>query len=121
MYPIPEVDFDGGYLKNLEIHLPQPPLSDININMEHATNGVELSAQGVSATISSDFSYKYFITVTGEIAIDVKKLGLDLEIDLDTQPGTPSWETAPKLRRPESCSGAWRASSHGAHSHYHEV
>jgi hypothetical protein len=62
---IPEVDFDGGWLKNLEIKLPQPPLSDININMEHATNGVELNAQDVTAKITSDFSYKYFITVTG--------------------------------------------------------
>ena len=94
---IPEVTFDGGFLKNLEIKLPQPPLSDININMEHATNGVELAASGVTSVIKSDFSYKYFITVTGQIEIDIKKLGIDIELDLQTQPGTPSWETAPKL------------------------
>lgn len=94
---IPEVDFDGGWLKNLEIHLPQPPLSDITINSEPATQGVELKAQGVSATIKSDFSYKYIITCTGQIAIDVKTLGMDLELDLLTQQGTPSYDVAPKL------------------------
>jgi hypothetical protein len=29
--------------------------------------------------------------------IDINKLGMDLEIDLLTQPGTPSFDVAPKL------------------------
>lgn len=94
---IPEIDFDGGFLKNLEIKLPQPPLEDININMEHATNGVELAANGVTAVVKSDFQYKYWITVTGSLEIDIKKLGVDVEMDLLTQAGTPSWETVPKI------------------------
>lgn len=94
---IPEVDFPGGWLKNLEIQLPQPPLTDIGINFEHATNGVELTATDVTATINADFSYKYIITVTGQIEIDIKALSLDMEIDLQTQPGTPSYDVAPKL------------------------
>lgn len=57
-------------------------MSDININMEHATNGVELNAQDVTAIITSDFSYKYFITVEGKLEIDIKSLGVDIELDL---------------------------------------
>jgi hypothetical protein len=77
--------------------LPQPPLTDIGINFKHATNGVELTATNVTATINADFSYKYIITVTGQIEIDIKALSLDMEIDLQTQPGTPSYDVAPKL------------------------
>jgi len=52
-------------LNDLIIHLPCPPLEDIGINFEHGSNGVELIASGVSATISSDFTYTYWITVSG--------------------------------------------------------
>ena len=62
---IPIVSFSGGSLNDLIIHLPCPPLEDIGMNFEHATNGVELIASGVSATISSDFTYTYWITVSG--------------------------------------------------------
>ena len=94
---IPEVDFDGGWLKNLHIDIPQPALSDIAFSTDVANQGVELKAQGVTATVNSDFSYKYIITCTGQIAIDIKKLDVDLELDFLTQPSTPSWELAPKL------------------------
>jgi len=93
---IAEVDFDGGFLKDLVIHLPQPPLEDIGINFEHATNGVELFASGAEATISADFSYKYWITVTGEVAIKINKLSVDLECDINTQ--AVGAETAPLLK-----------------------
>lgn len=41
---LPEVDFSGGWLKNIAISLPQPPISAVNINTDHANNGVELVA-----------------------------------------------------------------------------
>jgi hypothetical protein len=30
---IPELDFDGGNLKNIDIKIPEPALSDVNINL----------------------------------------------------------------------------------------
>jgi hypothetical protein len=48
--------------------------------------------------LSADFSYKYFITVTGTVHVDVKKMGIDMEIDVSEQAGTPSTEMAPKLK-----------------------
>ena len=62
---VKEVDFKGGNLKDLVIKIPQPPLEDIGINFEGATNGVELVAGGLGATISADFTYTYWITVSG--------------------------------------------------------
>jgi len=79
---LPEVDFDGGFLKNIAISLPQPPISALNINTDSANNGVELVANQVSAKMSADFSYKYFITVTGTVNVDVKKMGIDMEMDV---------------------------------------
>jgi hypothetical protein len=95
---IPEVDFDGGYLKNIAIALPQPPISALNIKTDSANNGVELVANQVTAKLSADFSYKYWITVTGTVNIDVKKMGIDMEFDVSEQPGTPATEMAPKLK-----------------------
>jgi len=34
---IPIVEFDGGNLKNLIIHVPQPPLEDLGLNFEYKT------------------------------------------------------------------------------------
>lgn len=87
-------------MKDLVIHLPQPPLEDIGINFEHASNGVELFANGAEATISAAFSYKYWITVTGEVAIKINKLSVDLECDISEQAvGT---EKAPYLKMQKS-------------------
>jgi hypothetical protein len=47
--------------------------------------------------MKADFQYKYFITVKGSMEIDIKKLGVDIELDLLTQKSTPSWETVPKI------------------------
>lgn len=38
-----------------------------------------------------------FLTVTGKADINIKKLGMDFEMDLSTQQGTPSYDVAPKL------------------------
>lgn len=95
---LPEVDFDGGFLKNIAIHLPQPPIEDIQLKTDSVNNGAELLANGVSAHMTADFSYTYFITVTGSADVTVKKLGVDLEIDVSEQPGTPNTEMAPKLK-----------------------
>jgi hypothetical protein len=95
---IPEVDFDGGYLKNIAIALPQPPINDIQLKTDHATNGAELVADGVTAHLTADFSYTYWITVTGSIDVKVNKMGVDMEFDVSEQPATPSTEMGPKLK-----------------------
>merc|ERR1712195_153063 len=95
---VPQVNFDGGFLKNIAIALPQPPISDIELNTDHATNGAELVATGVTAHLTADFSYTYWITVTGSADVKVNKMGIDLEIDISEQAGTPSTELAPKLK-----------------------
>jgi len=82
---IAEVDFDGGSLTDLVIKLPQPSLDKIVVNTDYSTQGVELIANGVSATISSNFTYKYWITVSGELAIKINNLGIDMEVDLGIQ------------------------------------
>jgi len=63
---IPEVDFDGGYLKNLVLNIPQPDVKNVNINFDHTNNGADLKASHVTATADGDFHYKYlFFTVDG--------------------------------------------------------
>merc|ERR1712166_1699250 len=95
---VPEVTFSGGYLKNIAIALPQPPISAITLNPDHASNGAELLASQVTAQLEADFSYKYFITVGGHASVKVKKMSVDMEFDVSEQPGTPSSEMAPKLK-----------------------
>merc|ERR1712166_1100005 len=95
---VPEVTFSGGYLKNIAIALPQPPISAITLNTDHASNGAELLASQVTAQLEADFSYKYFITVGGHASVKVKKMSVDMEFDVSEQPGTPSSEMAPKLK-----------------------
>ena len=95
---VPQVDFDGGYLKNIAIALPQPPISDITLKTDHASNGAELVADGVTAHLTADFSYTYWITVTGSADVKVNKMAIDMEIDVSEQAGTPSTEMAPKLK-----------------------
>merc|ERR1712127_202203 len=95
---VPEVDFDGGFLKNIAIALPQPPITDITLNTDSANNGAELLADGVTAHLTADFSYTYFLTVSGSADVKVNKMSIDMEIDVSEQPGTPSTEMAPKLK-----------------------
>lgn len=95
---LPEVDFDGGFLKNIAINLPQPPITDITLNTDNVNNGAELVADGVTAHMTADFSYTYFLTVTGSADVKVNKMAIDMEIDVSEQPGTPSTEMAPKLK-----------------------
>ena len=95
---VPQVNFDGGYLKNIAIALPQPPISDITLNTDSATNGAELLANGVTAHLTADFSYTYWVTVSGSADVKVNKMGIDMEIDVSEQPGTPSTQMAPKLK-----------------------
>lgn len=95
---VPEVDFDGGYLKNIAIALPQPPISAITLNTDHTNNGAELKANQVTAVMTADFSYTYWITVGGSAKVNVKKMAIDMEIDVSEQAGTPSTQMAPKLK-----------------------
>jgi len=76
---IAEVPFKGGFLKNLEVELPQPPLEDIDLKSNPSHNSVEIAVNGVNATITADFSYTYFITVTGKIDILITDIGMDFE------------------------------------------
>merc|ERR1712166_340205 len=95
---VPQVDFDGGYLKNIAIALPQPPISDITLNTDSVSNGAELLADGVTAHLTADFSYTYWITVSGHADVKVNKMALDMEVDVSEQAGTPSTQMAPKLK-----------------------
>jgi hypothetical protein len=95
---IPEVDFDGGYMKNILVEIPQPPVENVAIKFDNANNGGELTCNDATAHMTADFHYKYlFITVDGKADIHVNKAGVDVEIDAGTQEGTPSYELAPKL------------------------
>lgn len=94
---IPEIDISGGSFTNLEIQVPAPSsLDDITMALDGANNGVGFTGKNIGATINSDFSYTYFITVTGKAKIVIKDIGLNAEIGLGTQTGTYG-ELAPKL------------------------
>jgi len=63
---VPEVDFDGGYLKNLIVKVPQPDINNVNIAFDSVNNGADLKASKIVATADGDFHYKYlFFTVDG--------------------------------------------------------
>jgi hypothetical protein len=95
---IPEVDFDGGYLKNIEVHIEQPSVKNINIAAQSAANAVELTANTLDATMSSDFKYKWlFVTATGTADIKMSDISLDMELGLGTQVSNTTGELAPKL------------------------
>ena len=95
---IPEIDITDGKFTNLDIHIPQPDINNVAMNLNSATNGVELVANQLTTTITSDFTFKYIITVSGKADIKIKNMGVDLELGLSTQPGTPSSELAPMLK-----------------------
>lgn len=95
---IPEIDFDGGYLKNIDINIPAPAsYDDINLNLVNPDNALELVANNLQANLVCDFKYKYGITVDGKANIAIKKMNADIELGLTTQPGTPSTDVAPKI------------------------
>jgi hypothetical protein len=63
---LPEIDFDGGFLKNIDIKVPAPAsYSDITLNLENAGNDMDFVANNLKADLKCDFSYKFGITVTG--------------------------------------------------------
>jgi len=96
---IPELDFDGGYLKNIDIKVPEPALTDVNINLDQASNGVELICNNVVANMVSDFKYTYgILSVTGKATINIKKINMDIELDVGTQSGSIAGELAPLLK-----------------------
>lgn len=94
---IPEIDIKDGSFKNLEIHIPMPDQSDVSVVADSAKNGIELKAEKVALTIHSDFTFKYFITVSGVADISISGISVDIEAGLGTQPGTPTSELAPML------------------------
>ena len=94
---IPEIDFDGGKLQNIEIQVPEPDTKNIDINLDSKENGLELMANSVQAKLNTDFTFKYFVTVSGKAAVNIKKLNLDAEFDASTQPGTPATDLAPMV------------------------
>ena len=94
---IPEIDITGGKFTNLDINIPQPDTKNVNLNLDSAKNGVELKATGITTTMTSDFTFKYIITVSGKANIVIKNMGVDVEFGVTTQPGTPASELAPLL------------------------
>ena len=94
---IPEIDIKGGKFTNLDIHIPQPALSNINIGLHNDSNSLEMNAQGIQATTTADFSFKYIITVSGSANIQIKKMNIDAQLGISTQPSANSSELAPKL------------------------
>ena len=94
---IPEIDISGGKFTNLDIKIPQPDLSNIDMSLDHAKNAIELNAKGISTTMTADFEFKYIIKVDGTADINVKNMLVDVELGLSTQPGTPGSDLAPKL------------------------
>ena len=95
---IPEVDFDGGYLKNIDVHINEPSPSDIALKFLTTSNGAELIVSKSSLTMEADFHYKWTIfTVDGKANINIKQAAIDAELDASTQPSTPEYELAPKL------------------------
>jgi hypothetical protein len=95
---IPEIDFDGGWLKNIDIKIPPPTdYSQVSLTLQNQGNDMDLVANSLKASLNCDFSYKYGITVTGKADIEIKKLNLDLAIAFGTQPGNPKTELAPYL------------------------
>lgn len=95
---LPEIDFDGGSLSNVDIKVP-PPTSydDITLTLENAGNDMDFVANKLSAKLTCDFKYKFGITVTGKANINIKKMNLDMAVAFSTQTGNPSFELAPKL------------------------
>jgi hypothetical protein len=51
--------------------------------------------------MDADFSYKMLITVTGKADIVIHKLGLEIQMDVDTQHGSHSSEFAPHINVPK--------------------
>jgi len=74
-----------------------PALSNINTKLDAANNGLELAASGMSAHITSDFTFTYIITVSGTADIKISDLGIDWDFGVSNQPGTPSTDLAPKI------------------------
>jgi hypothetical protein len=82
---IPEIDFDGGNLKNIDINIPAPTsYDDIDLNLVNSDNAVELVANNLQAKLVCDFTYKYIVTVSGKATITIKKMNADLELALST-------------------------------------
>lgn len=94
---IAAIDASGLKLTNVVVDLPMPALSNIKTSFDGANNGVELNVENATGKIVADFSYTYFVTVKGTAEIAINKLGVDFDMGLATQPGTPSTELAPKL------------------------
>ena len=68
---IPEIDITGGKFTNFDVQIPQPSLTDINLNLDNPTNAIELLAQNLVASMTSDFVFKYIITVSGKADIKI--------------------------------------------------
>lgn len=82
---IPEVDFSGGWLKNIDIHIDQPAITDVDILTVNADNGIELTGKNFAAKLTADFRYKVlFITATGQADITMSGIGIDMELGLGT-------------------------------------
>jgi hypothetical protein len=94
---IPEIDISGGKFTNMDIHIPQPALDDINLTMDSANTAIELNAMKIETTATSDFTFKYIIKVNGQADITIKNMSVDAKLGISTQDSAISGDVAPKL------------------------
>jgi len=100
---VPDVTTSGLTLTHILVHLPIPGPEDVNITNEPANNGVKLDAARIHMKMNSDFEFKYlFLDVKGQMEVDFINDGLGVHVPLamSTQPGTPSYDLAPKVTTP---------------------
>ena len=75
---VDEVDFDGGNLKNIDVHIPQPDTNAVDVKFDTQPNGVELTCSQAEVQATADFHFTYlFISVDGKADIKVNKATLD--------------------------------------------
>ena len=78
------------------MNLPQPALTDVNLNLDSVATAIELAASNINAAMTADFEYKMVVKVDGKADIKIKNIGVDLEFGVLTQPGD-NGELAPML------------------------
>ena len=97
---IPDVNSSGLFLKNATFGLPVPGKEDINITNIAAKNEIKFDAAKLHAVLKANFEFKKGIfDVKGFMELDIINdgLGIHIPLDLGTQPGTPSYDLAPKI------------------------
>ena len=82
---IPEIDFDGGYIKENEIHITETS-KNVNISTDVADNGFEFRVDDLKAKFhSGQFKMKkLLITAKGSIDVSMDEIDVDIKIGVRT-------------------------------------